>query len=110
MQCAKRSSTPASMQPNYVAPLVCAQFITLKSRLLGIIEPSEDSLRFYFLGRTCRTVAWSWLAVARGRRRGASAMGFESRAFARVATNGVRLRGVERKVLHTFALEPTESM
>lgn len=27
-----------------------ARFVTLKSRLLGIIEPREDSLRFYFLG------------------------------------------------------------
>lgn len=28
-----------------------AQFVELKSRLVEIIEPSEDSLRFYFLGR-----------------------------------------------------------
>lgn len=27
-----------------------AQFAVLKARLLGLIEPSEDSLRFYFLG------------------------------------------------------------
>ena len=27
-----------------------AQFATLKHRLLRIIEPEEDSLRFYFLG------------------------------------------------------------
>lgn len=31
-----------------------AQFVTLKSRLLGIIEPAEDSLRFYFLGSNWR--------------------------------------------------------
>jgi CRISPR-associated protein Cas2 len=28
-----------------------AQFALLKARLLGLIEPAEDSLRFYFLGR-----------------------------------------------------------
>jgi CRISPR-associated protein Cas2 len=28
-----------------------AQWVSLKSRLLGIIEPSSDSLRFYFLGK-----------------------------------------------------------
>jgi hypothetical protein len=33
-------------------------------------------------------------------------MGFELNAFARKAANGVRLREVERKVLHTFAREP----
>ena len=27
-----------------------AQFVVFKSRLLGLIEPAEDSLRFYFLG------------------------------------------------------------
>lgn len=31
-----------------------AQFVTLKSHLLGIIDPSEDSLRFYFLGSNWR--------------------------------------------------------
>lgn len=31
-----------------------AQFATLKSRLLELIEPSEDSLRFYFLGSNWR--------------------------------------------------------
>jgi CRISPR-associated protein Cas2 len=28
-----------------------AQFVALKSRLLAIIDPHQDSLRFYFLGR-----------------------------------------------------------
>jgi CRISPR-associated protein Cas2 len=28
-----------------------ARFVMFKSRLLGIIDPREDSLRFYFLGR-----------------------------------------------------------
>lgn len=27
-----------------------ARFVTFKSRLIGIIDPREDSLRFYFLG------------------------------------------------------------
>jgi len=36
-------------------------------------------------------------------------MGFESRAFARKATIGVRLYAVERKEIHSFAQEPTES-
>lgn len=31
-----------------------AQFVTLKSRLLGIVDPAEDSLRFYFLGSNWR--------------------------------------------------------
>lgn len=28
-----------------------AQFVTLKTTLMDIFEPSEDSLRFYFLGK-----------------------------------------------------------
>jgi CRISPR-associated protein Cas2 len=28
-----------------------AQWVTLKARLLGIFEPTTDSLRFYFLGK-----------------------------------------------------------
>jgi CRISPR-associated protein Cas2 len=31
-----------------------AQFVALKTRLLEIISPREDSLRFYFLGRNWR--------------------------------------------------------
>lgn len=31
-----------------------AQFVTLKTRLLEIINPVEDSLRFYFLGGNWR--------------------------------------------------------
>ena len=31
-----------------------AQFVLFKSRLLDIIDPSEDSLRFYFLGSNWR--------------------------------------------------------
>lgn len=31
-----------------------ASFATLKARLLDIIEPEEDSLRFYFLGKNWR--------------------------------------------------------
>ncbi len=31
-----------------------AQFVALKSRLLGIVDPAEDSLRFYFLGSNWR--------------------------------------------------------
>ena len=31
-----------------------AQFVTFKSRLLGIVDPVEDSLRFYFLGSNWR--------------------------------------------------------
>ena len=31
-----------------------AQFVSLKARLLDIIDPSEDSLRFYFLGSNWR--------------------------------------------------------
>lgn len=30
------------------------QFVRLKGRLLELIEPSEDSLRFYFLGNNWR--------------------------------------------------------
>ena len=31
-----------------------AQWVELKSRLMDIIEPTEDSLRFYFLGANWR--------------------------------------------------------
>lgn len=31
-----------------------AQFASLKARLIDIIEPAEDSLRFYFLGSNWR--------------------------------------------------------
>ena len=31
-----------------------AQFVSLKAKLLDIINPVEDSLRFYFLGRNWR--------------------------------------------------------
>lgn len=31
-----------------------AQFVTLKSELMDIFEPTEDSLRFYFLGKKGR--------------------------------------------------------
>ncbi|MEX0887385.1 MAG: CRISPR-associated endonuclease Cas2 [Phycisphaeraceae bacterium] len=31
-----------------------AQFAKLKARLLDLIDPSEDSLRFYFLGKNWR--------------------------------------------------------
>jgi hypothetical protein len=44
------------------------------------------------------------------RRARVPAMGFELSAFASTAANGARLRKAERKVLHTFALEATESM
>lgn len=32
-----------------------AQFVNLKSRLMEIFNPEEDSLRFYFLGKKGRT-------------------------------------------------------
>lgn len=31
------------------------QWVVLKSRLLGIFKPEEDSLRFYFLGNNWKT-------------------------------------------------------
>ena len=31
-----------------------AQFVTLKSELMDIFDPEEDSLRFYFLGKNGR--------------------------------------------------------
>jgi CRISPR-associated protein Cas2 len=31
-----------------------AQWILLKSRLCGVIDPEQDSLRFYYLGRNWR--------------------------------------------------------
>jgi CRISPR-associated protein Cas2 len=32
-----------------------AQWVALKSRLLGIVDATNDSLRFYFLGRNWQT-------------------------------------------------------
>lgn len=32
-----------------------AQFVVLKNKLMGVFDPEEDSLRFYFLGKRGRS-------------------------------------------------------